>query len=138
MKERREILVVDDEASDLSLLCNTLRLEGYRVIPASGYVAAFNTFSFSLHSRPFDLLVTDIALPYKNGCELAETLLAMDPGLKVLLVSGLSGAEVLRFCKLHGQPEIPYLEKPIDRDKFVKMVSQILEPGVSVGSTSAY
>lgn len=136
MKERREILVVDDEASDLSLMCNTLRLEGYRVIPASGYVAAFNTFS--LHSGRFELLVTDIALPYNNGCELAETLLAMDPGLKVLLVSGLSGAEVLRFCKLHGRPEIPYLEKPIDRDKFVKLVSQILERGVSVGSTSAY
>jgi len=135
MNERREILVVDDEASDLSLMCNALRLEGYRVISASCYLEAFD--SFRLHSGKFDLLVTDIALPYKNGCELAKTLLAIDPGLKVLLVSGLSGAEVLRYCRLHGQPATPFLQKPIDRDKFVKLVHEILEPGASVGTTNA-
>jgi CheY-like chemotaxis protein len=37
-----EILVVDDEIADLELMCNALRKKGYKVIPASSYLAGIN------------------------------------------------------------------------------------------------
>ena len=129
-----EILVVDDEISDLTLMCTILRREGYRVIPASGYLAGFNTFS--LHAGHFDLLVTDVSLPDENGCELAKTLLAIDPSLRVLFVSGPSGAAIFHFYNILG-PGIHYLEKPLNQDKFVKLIRTILEPGTLVGTTNA-
>ena len=62
------ILVVEDDLADLELICGALRKEGYRVLPASSYLAGVNTYS--LHSGAIDLVITAVALPEKNSCEL--------------------------------------------------------------------
>jgi two-component system, cell cycle sensor histidine kinase and response regulator CckA len=130
----REVLVVDDELTDLELMCGALRKEGYRVVPASGYLAALNTYG--MHAGGFDLLVSAIALPDQNGCELAKKLLTLSPGLQVLFVSAASGAEVCRFYGLLG-PGIHFLEKPLKRDAFIRMVRLIIEPTVLVRTKRA-
>jgi two-component system cell cycle sensor histidine kinase/response regulator CckA len=121
-----EILVVDDELADLQLMCNILRRVGYTVVPASGYLAAINTFR--LKSGRFALVVTDVSLPKKNGCELARALLALQPDLKVLFVSATSGAEVCRYYDMLG-PGLHFLEKPFKRNEFLTLVRLILENG---------
>jgi CheY-like chemotaxis protein len=123
----REVLVVDDELADLELMCGALRQEGYKVVPATSYLAAINTYG--MHAGGFDLVVTDIALADQNGCELAKRLLALKPNLKVLFVSATSGAEVCRFYGLLG-PGVHFLEKPLKRDAFTRMVRLIMEPTV--------
>ena len=42
-REPFEILLVDDEIADLELMCHVLRKKGYKVIPASSYLAGINT-----------------------------------------------------------------------------------------------
>jgi len=130
----REVLVVDDELTDLELMCGALRKEGYKVVPASGYLAALNTYG--MHSGGFDLLVSAIALPDQNGCELAKKLLIFNPSLQVLFVSAASGAEVCRFYGLLG-PGIHFLEKPLKRDAFIRMVRLIMDPTVLVRTKRA-
>jgi DNA-binding response OmpR family regulator len=130
----KEVLVVDDELADLELMCGALREEGYKVVPASGFLAG--THTFRMHPGGFDLLVTDIALPEKNGCELAKNLMAMRPGLQVLFVSAASGAEVCRFYGILG-PGVHFLEKPLNRDAFVRMVRLIMDPVTLVHSKRA-
>jgi DNA-binding response OmpR family regulator len=134
IQEHNEILVVDDELADLELMCNALRAEGYRVLPASGYRAGINTFV--LHKGGIDLLVTDVALPEKNGCELATRLLAVQPDLKVLFVSGASGAEVCRYYGVLA-PGMHFLEKPLKRDEFIRLVRLILTANVRARTTGA-
>jgi CheY-like chemotaxis protein len=58
-----------------------------------------------------DLLLTDISLPGLNGCELARKLLQDRPKLKVLLVSGYTGAEI---CQYYGVElsDLHFLAKP--------------------------
>jgi two-component system, cell cycle sensor histidine kinase and response regulator CckA len=126
-KKIKEILVVDDELTDLELMCKALRTAGHKAFPASGYRAGINTFQ--MHKGKFDLLVTAVSLPEANGCELAKNILAMLPGLSVLFVSRTSGAEVCRFYEMLG-PGVHFLEKPFDADKFVRLVRLILEPCV--------
>ena len=133
-RQRREILVVDDELADLELMCQALRLEGHSVLPASGYLAGVQTLS--LHKGEIDLLVTDVSLPGKNGCELAKNLLARRPNLRVLFVSGPSGAEICQFYGMLG-PGMHFLEKPIKVDEFVRLVRLILEPAMPVGTAGA-
>jgi DNA-binding response OmpR family regulator len=133
-KKKKEILVVDHELVDLELMCRALRMEGFKALPASGYLSGINTFA--MHLSKIDLLVTAVALPEKNGCELAKSLTAINPNLKVLFVSGVAGAEVCRFYGMLGEG-LYFLEKPLNQDEFVRIVRLILEPAVPVRTMGA-
>jgi DNA-binding response OmpR family regulator len=132
--EQKIVLVVDDDLGDLELMCRALRAEGYKVLPASGYRSGF--YTFGMHKGEIDLLVTAVALPEKNGCELAKRLLAIDTDLNVLFVSGAAGAEVCRFYGMLGQG-LHFLEKPLEADEFIRLIRLILEPAVPVRTMGA-
>src|ERR1700724_1085181 len=97
-KKKIRILAVDDEIPDLNLMCNALRAEDYTVFAAGSYAEAIHTHR--MHHGAMDLLIADVSLPDKNGCELAVVLRETDPDLKALFVSGVSGAAVLKLSSL--------------------------------------
>jgi len=72
-----------------------------------------------------DLLIADVALPERNGCELAKHLLGIEPQLGVLFVSGFVGYEV---CKQYGIPvsDLHFLPKPFVARELVARVDEIL------------
>jgi DNA-binding response OmpR family regulator len=87
-----------------------------------------------------DMLVIDVSIPGKNGCELANEALAMQSNVKVLLMSGLTGAEV---CRFYGIPatDVHFLEKPFRESTLLARVKYVLgsaEPlrGTATGSAS--
>jgi PAS domain S-box-containing protein len=86
------LLVVEDEPSVLRLTERILSGLHYRVISARTPLEALH--AAEAHQGQIDLLVTDVIMPEMNGRELAESLLALRPGLKVLYVSGYA-AEVI-------------------------------------------
>ena len=133
-RKTKVILIVENDHGDLDLMCKALRSQGYKVLPASGYLSGINTYG--LHLNDIDLLVTAVALPEKNGCELARSLLAIDPNLKVLFVSGAAGAEIYRFFEVAGSG-VHFLEKPLNAGEFVRVVRQILEPAVPIRTMGA-
>jgi len=73
-----------------------------------------------------DLVVTDIAMPGRNGCELAKSLLRLQADLKLLFVSGYAGAEI---CGYYGiaVADLYFMRKPITPTEFVLRVQQVLE-----------
>lgn len=124
-------MVVDHELADLEMMCRALRREGYKALPASGFLAGIHTFG--LHQGDIELVVAAVALPTSNGCVLAKTMLAMKPNLKVLFVSATSGAEVCRFHGMLG-PGLHFLEKPLRREEFIRLVRLILEEAASASA----
>jgi two-component system cell cycle sensor histidine kinase/response regulator CckA len=122
-KKKIRILAVDDEISDLNLMCNSLRAEDYTVFSAASYAEAVQTHR--MHHGGIDLLVADVSLPDKNGCELASDLLETDPDLKVLFVSGATGTEVFKFSKLSN---VHLLKKPFSSTGLLNRVREILQP----------
>src|SRR5438552_9016883 len=94
-----KVLAVDDESAELNLMCHALRGQNYGVFVAASYRDAINTFR--MHHEEISLLITDVALPERNGCELARDLLRIDPGLKVLFISG---ANVAGICLFYNMP----------------------------------
>ncbi len=117
------LLIVDDEQIDLELFRNILQRQGHTILEASNYFQAVEIFN--RHSRQVDVLIADVAMPEKNGCELAKHLLSLRPELGVLFVSGFVGAEV---CKQYGIPvsDLHFLSKPFVARELAARVDKIL------------
>lgn len=116
------ILVVDDEPGIRGLVAKILRREKYQVIEARGadeaVTAALN------HGAPVQMLVTDVMMPGRSGRELADQFRETIPGLKVLYMSGHTGAESLRPGAL--PPGSRFLQKPFTLDALVSTVRELL------------
>jgi two-component system, cell cycle sensor histidine kinase and response regulator CckA len=90
----RTILIVDDETDILRVLDRGLKDHGFDVRIARNGDAAMKLFS-DMSPRP-DLLITDVVMPGLSGPVLADRLLAMEPNLKVLFMTGYDDRQVVR------------------------------------------
>jgi DNA-binding response OmpR family regulator len=110
------VLLVDDEPAVLKILVAVLALHGYNVLEAEDYYTALQ--AAESYGGRIDLLITDIALPGLNGCELARKLLQYRPELRVLLMSGYTGSEI---CQYYGVEldDLHFLEKPFKPAAFL-------------------
>ena len=118
------VLVVDDEPNDVEAICTPLEKAGFLVFSADSIKSALQIFRHN--ARGFDMAVLDISLPEKNGVDLYQELLALNPNLKVLFVSGHVGAEIIRFYGLKATNR-HFLQKPFDGAVLVTRVREIIE-----------
>lgn len=108
IRERRFVLVVDDELPLLSLDERILAQENFELQFAESAEAALALLE-ALGRLP-DLLITDFQMPGMNGRELAAELRARKPDIKVLYQTGYSD-------RLFGPQELleagtSFIEKP--------------------------
>ena len=120
----KTILLVDDEASQGERMRRILRASGYRVVVAKDYGTAMDCFQ--QHPGVIDMLVTDLALPGKNGYELNLALRGLQPKLKVLFTSAQVGAELHRFYGMEASGE-HFLAKPFQPVELLRRVRDLLE-----------
>jgi two-component system, cell cycle sensor histidine kinase and response regulator CckA len=80
------ILLVEDEEFLRNVIQRVLSDAGYDVIVARDARQAAR--HFSLWDGKFDLLITDVILPGRNGARLAADLVQQKPELKTVLISG--------------------------------------------------
>jgi CheY-like chemotaxis protein len=117
------ILLVEDEDAVRNVTARMLESRGYSVLEARDADAA--RAACAEHGSRIDLLLTDIVMPKTSGPKLAEELIANHPGLRVLYMSGYSGAALSRHATL---PEgVGYLEKPFTASTLATKVLHALE-----------
>ena len=71
---RLNVLLVDDDPLLLESLADTLLLDGHEVVTAAGGRVGIDIFRehlLGLEGRPFDLVVTDLGMPYVDGRKVA-------------------------------------------------------------------
>jgi signal transduction histidine kinase len=78
------VLVVEDNASDLKLLCGILHMEGFRVIGCGSAQEALQ----HVRQRDFGVAVVDYRLPDLSGTQLLEQIRACDAHVRVILYTG--------------------------------------------------
>ena len=96
-----KILLVEDDDLVREFAAQVLEEAGYEIRTAARPSEAE---AWCAAGEPFDLLITDIVMPERDGIELARRLSRDRPGLKVLFTTGytrhiapeqLTGAEIL-------------------------------------------
>ena len=124
------MLVVEDEDAVRTLMRETLGRAGYRVIEAANGVEALE--AATAHPARMDLLVTDLVMPGMSGLELADRLLSVRLGLRVLCISGYAEAALAGA----GAPEraVPMLRKPFAMEALVRRVRETLDAPAPVSA----
>jgi two-component system, cell cycle sensor histidine kinase and response regulator CckA len=114
------VLLVEDEESVRQLVRETLESKGYRVLEAENGQAGLE--AVAAHSGTIDLLITDVVMPEMGGHELAERLLKVRPGIKVIYLSGYT-EEALVEGKIDGKA---FLQKPFTLQTLSRKVREVL------------
>ena len=116
------VLIVDDEAPIRDLVARILRQPGCY----EPFVAAdeFQAIEMATTQGPFDLLITDVAMPGIQGDELARRLRHTDPELKILYLTGYSD-RLFEQRTLLWEDEA-FLDKPVTVQGLLEAVSLLL------------
>jgi DNA-binding response OmpR family regulator len=81
MKKKKRILVVEDEKNLCLLYREELRKEGYEVVATTDSLRALEL----IKKRDFDLIITDIRMPVKDGLELIADIMAIKRNIPVII-----------------------------------------------------
>lgn len=127
------ILLVDDDSQLLSILKTVLNLEGHEVFLASDGVEALHL----IDAGPFDVVLTDLIMPDKEGLEMIQEIRAGRPDLKIIAMTGGgygSAATYLSWARAFGVQQT--LMKPFSREELLVAIRELLiddSPGNAEG-----
>lgn len=127
------VLVVDDIPDILRLLDTTLQFKGYRVVTARDGQEALEVIQ---RERPA-LVIADILMPRMDGFNLLHRI-RLNPETRDLPVIFLSATYVALEDKefAHAIGVTRFIEKPVDWDKFLPIISEILTKGAPITQPS--
>jgi PAS domain S-box-containing protein len=110
------ILVMDDELIVREVCLKVLRQLGYEAVAVPEGSAAVELYARAQsEGKPFDAVFLDLTVKGgMGGKEASELLLAADPGVRMVVMSGYSEDDVVREHQRHGFKAA--LPKPFDRD----------------------
>lgn len=118
MKAR--ILIIDDDANTLVSLSRAFRLAGHDVTVCDD---AARSLDLAKEQR-FDLILSDVVMPHKDGIALLEDLKAAGVSSPTVMMSGQATIEMaVRATRLGA---IDFLEKPISTEKLLLTVDNAL------------
>nr|WP_218106386.1 ATP-binding protein [Duganella sp. SG902] len=83
------ILIVDDDPTLLASLGNILGFDGHDVTQADGGQAGIDRFREAVAAgQGYDVVITDLGMPYVDGRQVAETVKRVAPEVPVILLTG--------------------------------------------------
>lgn len=118
------ILLVEDEYRVREVMELALSLSGYHVLSVESAAEALELIEN--YDDKIDLMVTDFALPYMNGGNLADRLREARPLTKVLFVSGFQKQDLLDYHEEPGRAGLEFLQKPFTPEALESKVSDML------------
>src|ERR1700677_3695818 len=121
MTAKAKILIVDDEANTLASLSRAFRLSGHEAVVCDNAARALDL----ARTEPFDLILSDVVMPRRDGLALLEDLKTAGVAAPVVMMSGQAHIEMaVRATRLGA---LDFLEKPLSTEKLLVTVENALK-----------
>jgi two-component system, NtrC family, nitrogen regulation response regulator NtrX len=121
MPTKADILIVDDEPNTLASLSRAFRLAGHEATVCDNAAKALEIAK----SKPFDLILSDVVMPGRDGLALLEDLKTTGVTAPVVMMSGQAHIEMAVKATRLGA--LDFLEKPLSTDKLLLTVENALK-----------
>src|SRR6202795_5214732 len=115
------LLIVDDEATQLRALCDTLQLEGYST---QGFSSGQQALA-ALRPGDFDLLLTDLMMPEMDGITLINAARQVDAALGAIVMTGHGTIDTAVQAMQGGA--LDYILKPFKLNVILPVISRALD-----------
>lgn len=115
------ILVIEDHEPMARMIETILVADHHSVVRAADGRAGMALYA----AQHFDLVITDILMPNQEGLETIRELVARNPAVKVIAVSGSGrdgGMDYLRVAEAFGA--VATLQKPFEPEDLLRLVRQ--------------
>ena len=122
------ILLVDDEEPIVQMEKTILERLGYRVTSRTGSIEALEIFKAKADA--FDLVITDMTMPNMTGDQLAKELLAVNPDIPIIILTGFServNKDTIETLGIKG-----LLMKPVVTSDMALEIRRVLDGSQSV------
>jgi PAS domain S-box-containing protein len=117
------ILVVDDEASILSITSETLQAYGYQVLTACNGAEAVAIYA--QQKKKIAIILTDLSMPVMDGRATIYAMLKINPKAKIIAMSGMDEAESVAKASTAGIKH--FISKPYTAATLLKTLRTIAE-----------
>jgi DNA-binding response OmpR family regulator len=125
MADLKKILIIDDEEDVTTYLSTFFEDNGFSAITASDGKEGVQK---AVADVP-DIITLDVSMPQESGVKALRDLQnnEVTKNIPVILVTGVS-TDIKRFIESRKQVHPPegFFEKPIDRDKLLRKVKELL------------
>jgi PAS domain S-box-containing protein len=118
------VLLVEDEPLVLAFTSRVLREQGYHVLEAGNGLEALK-IAKEYSGGQIHLLLTDVVMPKMGGKELADQMINLVQGIKILFTSGYTDNVAIQHGLLN--PDIAFLEKPFTPFGLTRKVREVLD-----------
>ena len=121
---RIKIMVVDDEDDIAHVMHKALETEGgFEVDAFTDPKQALE--QFKAHAHAYQVVLSDIRMPYIGGLELAKEIRNLNQNVSILLMSALEMEDRQEFAsKLRAARIDGFVEKPISMKRLAELIRQ--------------
>ncbi len=112
------VLLVEDEDILRESLMDSLK-DSHRITAVGSAEEAFKI----IQSNDFDVVVTDVRLPGKNGIQLIKDIREIKPNIKAIIITAFPSVDLAVEAMKQGA--IDYLVKPVNAEDLKKILSSL-------------
>lgn len=116
-----KLLLVDDDPNTLASLARAFRLAGHEAVVCDYADRALEL----VRTQRFDLILSDVVMPGKDGIQLLEELRAAGVSTPVVMISGQATVEMAVKSTRLGAAD--FLEKPLSTEKLLLTVDNVVK-----------
>ena len=122
-KGSETVLLVEDDDLVRKMTAIMLKKLGYHVVVSESPLKAISLCRDS--DNAIDLLLTDVVMPEMNGAALKEKIIAINPDIKVLFMSGYTSNIIAH----HGVLEegVEFIQKPFNLKDLAEKVHNVIQ-----------
>ncbi len=113
-----KILLVEDKDSLRKMLVTALRKAGLDISEATNYSEAVTL----LENMEFDLIITDLKLPDKNGIEVVKFVNRKSLDIPIFIITAYGTTQTA--IKAFKEGVVEFLEKPLDLKRLLQLIKE--------------